>query len=494
MISNAAGERAAAGRGPSRGWKMDSYRAECSGMFSLLRFLIRLGEYTFHTEKWVGTIGTDSQSMLDTLFGSKKVWDGEQLTAEKFQELDVMVAEWDLLREIQESLRFLPEVTLKYVKGHQDAQRAYARLSLLAQLNVDADDNAKKYQQQYGKAHPFVLMSPHAGAFVTIPEGTIAAKVVPELRRHSTGLSLRFHIQQRNQWTDRIMSIINWKAHGKALNGMSAQRVHFTKLVHDILPTYHRLNQLTKGERKCPACQRADETRDHVLRCPNAERSRWRITFMAKMEDFHQKENTSPLLRSVWREAMALWFLADKTQQDVQLSPFLFPMDARQVIMHQNAIGWRQIFNGRFAKAWATVQDDFLARQAPNENENPRRDQKGKQWQKKFIIEIWKHWMIVWKSCNDMVHGKNLATQREATRRRTEAELRDIYNRREQLESEFQPLLYGDIQEHIQRHHPGTTRNWIETNAPIFRESLRWAKRRAITGVRSIRSYFAPVR
>jgi hypothetical protein len=40
LISNTSGERSAAGMGPSRGWQMDSYRAECSGMLSLLRFLI----------------------------------------------------------------------------------------------------------------------------------------------------------------------------------------------------------------------------------------------------------------------------------------------------------------------------------------------------------------------------------------------------------------------------------------------------------------------
>jgi hypothetical protein len=52
MLSNNSGERAASGMGPSCGWRMDSYRAECSGMLSLLRFLIRLGEYTFRVDSW----------------------------------------------------------------------------------------------------------------------------------------------------------------------------------------------------------------------------------------------------------------------------------------------------------------------------------------------------------------------------------------------------------------------------------------------------------
>jgi hypothetical protein len=62
----------ATGMGPSRGQVMDSYRAECSGMLSILRFLIRVAEYTQMVDDWEGTIGTDSQSMLDTVFGRDK--------------------------------------------------------------------------------------------------------------------------------------------------------------------------------------------------------------------------------------------------------------------------------------------------------------------------------------------------------------------------------------------------------------------------------------
>ncbi|KAI2499933.1 hypothetical protein MHU86_14554 [Fragilaria crotonensis] len=68
-LSNMEGEHAATGMGPSRGHVMDSYRAECSGMLSILRFLIRLAEFTAMDGTWTGIIGTDSQSMLDTIFG-----------------------------------------------------------------------------------------------------------------------------------------------------------------------------------------------------------------------------------------------------------------------------------------------------------------------------------------------------------------------------------------------------------------------------------------
>jgi hypothetical protein len=70
MISNKNGERTASGMGPSRGFRVDSYCAECSGVLSCLRFLARLGEYIQRTDEWKGFIGTDSTSMLKKLFGS----------------------------------------------------------------------------------------------------------------------------------------------------------------------------------------------------------------------------------------------------------------------------------------------------------------------------------------------------------------------------------------------------------------------------------------
>ena len=81
MISTTGGERVACGKGPSRGHVMDSYRAECSGMLSILRFIIRLAEFTAAATTWEGTIGTDSQSMLDTIFGRDRIFTWEKLVS-----------------------------------------------------------------------------------------------------------------------------------------------------------------------------------------------------------------------------------------------------------------------------------------------------------------------------------------------------------------------------------------------------------------------------
>jgi hypothetical protein len=179
IISTSQGERAATGMGPSRGQVMDSYRAECCGMLSILRFLIRLSEYTNMVAEWQGIIGTDSQSMLDTILGRDQARPAaSEPTPLPTQQvpLDPLIPEWDLLVEIRLALRQLPFVKLVHVKGHQDKHKAYNRLSLRAQLNVDADDLASKYQQEFGRAHPFALMTSRTGGFLIYSEGTRTSK------------------------------------------------------------------------------------------------------------------------------------------------------------------------------------------------------------------------------------------------------------------------------------------------------------------------------
>ena len=116
MVSNLSGERIASGMGPSRGYRMDSYRAESSGMLSFLRFLIRTAEFTQQTASdWHGTVGTDSQSLLDRLFG-KKAKTAEECYGSDILDVNVLTPEMDLLIEIKYALQRLPGVSLKFVK------------------------------------------------------------------------------------------------------------------------------------------------------------------------------------------------------------------------------------------------------------------------------------------------------------------------------------------------------------------------------------------
>ena len=146
-LSTDQGIQAATGMGPARGPHPSSYRAKGYGLLSILRFLIRIAEFTGRIEPWTGILVTDSQSVLKTLGGGDKEFnatdepvciDGNTVV------LDVLCPDWDILIEIQHALQQLPELRLKFIKGHQDDKVPYAQLPLLAGFCVGIDIQARQ--------------------------------------------------------------------------------------------------------------------------------------------------------------------------------------------------------------------------------------------------------------------------------------------------------------------------------------------------------------
>ena len=478
ILANTEGERVASSMGPARCAKMDSYRAECTGMLSILRFLIRIAMYTNMEDPWRGLIGTDtSQSMLDSLFEP-----GEPHTRRQLATLDALDAEWDLLVEIQEALRELPGVDLVYVKAHQDDRVAYDCLPLMAQLNVDADRLAGKYNREHGAHRPFAFMAPTTGALLMTDEGTQTSHFSKELRDRSTGPSLEEYIRTKNQWGYCTFEAVNWAAHGKAVKARKPKRVHLTKYLHEALPTYHQANLMDGGIRKCIACGTADETIDHILRCMAPSREQWKDQWWQKLEHFHVEHRTHPLLRHVFREAITQWFHPDSP--DV-VSTVLFPQEVRGLILNQNAIGWRQIFRGRFANEWQRIQNEYYMKHK-RKTEFKRT---GERWQQLLIQVIWDAWFELWTLRNGEIHGTTAATRSQAQRREVDRQLTELYAARPFMESPVQALL--EVNQEAQMQRPlRVTENWLAMAGPVIRKNVRKVRKVSLQGVRSLRAYF----
>ncbi|KAI2505025.1 hypothetical protein MHU86_9381 [Fragilaria crotonensis] len=145
--------------GPCKKFCPNAYRSESYGLLSLLCFLRRLAEFTGKHDQWYGVVATDSQSLIDTVLqrnikqehsGVDSTFIGGAQRQIKTHPLDPTLPDWDVIRGIQVLLQQMPELKLKHVKGHQDRDIPYRHLSLLAQLNVDADAQASQYQRDLG--------------------------------------------------------------------------------------------------------------------------------------------------------------------------------------------------------------------------------------------------------------------------------------------------------------------------------------------------------
>lgn len=258
--------------GPASGAKPDSFRAKAYGMLATLCFLTRLAEFTGSIEPWVGILATDSQSLLDTVLEkSQPPNDEEQGNSEGSSavklvtDLRVDGPEWHIVSNTLVLLASQPGLTLQYVKGHQDRDNAYEHLPLLAQLNVDADAMATRYQRSHGRQRPIALLTDTAKVHLVTPNGSVTSRYGTALRLQATYDPLMSYIGEKYEWCPRVQRSINWEAHGGSLKKRSQHQVHFIKLVHEILPTGKRQFRTDYIRSLCPACKSASEDWQHIL-------------------------------------------------------------------------------------------------------------------------------------------------------------------------------------------------------------------------------------
>ena len=493
VISSEHGERVAQGKGPVRSPRPTSYRAEASGLLSLLRFLLRASEFTSMVDPWKGTIVTDSYRVLKTLGGGDvdpqdaldkpiKI-DGDKVV------LDVLCPEWDLLIEIQHALIHLPEMTLQFIKGHQDAKTPYAQLPLDAQLNCDADHIAGEYQDQYGGNRPILLMSPCTQVLIHLPEGSITGKFANALRTAYCGPPLLNHMKARYKWSDATADSINWDAHGTCLGRTIARGSHYTKMVHENLPTHSWLNKMDKGIRVCPCCPEKQEDRDHIWRCPAVARNQWRHAFLQKVADYCTTQSTYPPIQILLIDAMREWLYTDPAIL-YEPDPTQYPQHLHPVIASQSRIGWRQLFSGRFCSKWSEHQDAYYYRERAT---IPLKQPSGLKWQIGLINVLWEKWYELWKLRNEDVHGKDMASKAVAEKREVKRRLVEIYAMKNHIEPSAQALLCADIRTHLEQP-TWVIQNWLTMyGSSYFKASAKKVTTLAIRGVPSIRSFFYPV-
>ena len=252
-----------------------------------------------------------------------------------------------------------------------------------------------------------------------------------------------------------------------------------------MLPTHALANKFDGGTRKCPLCGSLHEDFFHIVSCASPSRAQWRAVFLTELRDHHLQTNTSPRLSAlVMLQGVRQW-LSSETGEDVTLDPAAYHPSLKLLIRHQNRIGWGQLFMGRFCTEWSRYQHHYLL-QHPTHDDLTRLSLT---WQANLIQFFWQRWYTLWKTRNQEVHGHDARTQAAASQREARRQLVDIYRNRTIYEPHVQQLLHWDIDDHEQ-HAPGVTKNWLSVNSTIFRESYRRVKQRALSGVRSIRSYF----
>lgn len=476
--------------GPVFGSKPTSYRAEGYGLLSMIRFIIRLSEYCSNLKPLnKSRMASDNSSLVDTvtsrqlpsaLVDSLDPDSADRSLHYMAQAQTSLVSDWDILNEIRVSLPELPMTPkILWVKGHQDDNRDYEDLPLLARLNVDADRFAGEFQDQFGASRPTVPRLEHNGAQLQIDGETITYKEKAAIRYAETAKPLREHIKARNGWEDKDMQTIDWDAHGSAIRRGNTNRVHLVKLVHDLLPTNSNVYRFVDDRtNNCPTCQHDNEDRDHLIRCSHPARARWRKSCLIAVRKATDKD-TLPYLQNILLDGLTAFF-AD----EAYLSPAVYPSKYGKLIRHQNRLGWRQLFNGRMSTEWARLQDDYLYNQ-----KRLSKTSSGVLWTTRVITVIWAQFAIVWESRNSVVHGHDASSRSKIRRDMAQNQVKRIYRQRQNLLPRDRDFLFDDIADHL-KNTTTSLLNWVATYKPLFKDSIKRAKKNSTKGVKAISTYF----
>jgi hypothetical protein len=327
-------------------------------------------------------------------------------------------------------------------------------------------------------------MTPLTKCHLILSDVTVTGRYKEVLIDASTKKLLLEYIRAKHSWTETTLNNIQWEAHARAIKRTSVPHTHLVKLLHQMLPTHAQANKFDGGTRQCPVCTTTKENYQHIIRCEHDSRSTWRRTFLRDLRDHLIASNSSPLLSGLLLEGIRQWFTSES---EINLLPELFHPSLHSIISQQNRIGWGQIFLGRFSTSWSSHQKGYLSHHQCQASDDIK--SQSLLWQKNLIRFVWERWYTLWKQRNQEVHGHDARTRSEAVRRNVCRKLNDIYRNRIMYEENVQTLLLQEVEDH-ERQPVKVTQNGLALNTPIFRESYRRVKQRALRGMRSIRTYF----
>ena len=158
--------------------------------------------------------------------------------------------------------------------------------------------------------------------------------------------------------------------------------------------------------------------------------------------------------------------------------------DLERLITAQNAVGWSQLFNGRWSTQWSIIQGCYMG-----DNVTQDRSPLGDRWNVAVLQELWDLWHELWTYCNSAVDGIDETARREAELVILRRRMRNVYAQRNRVEANISHIFDIPMEQRLAK---GAVhvQNWLAIHESLVHNSVTRATERATRGVRSIRYYF----
>jgi hypothetical protein len=461
------------GAGPVPGTRMSSFRAEAYGVLAVLRFLLRLSEYTRTTIQTKVIHWIDNQSVLKRLRRAR--------LASPQSPNETLRPDWDVVHAVKTTLGQLAQVQYEFewVRSHQDNQQPYHTLPLEAQINCDADTEATQFHStSQGRIQQVLVpMIPSTKAQLAIQGHTVTAYYKQTIRNRIHLPPYYQYLQQRFSWDETTIRQIDWESFRKLISPYEGNRPTLVKHLHGMAPTGKYAHRNDHHEpAQCPACPCPSEHNDHLFQCPAESREQWRQTTIRKLQHSGNASCTQTELCNILIAGLQCAF-RDTCES---LPAEQFPPTYSSLIAAQNKIGWPQLFRGRWAKEWSSI----ASQDAGPLNQDPQL------WVKHRGRILLNQWWELWKLRNTERHDLMQETARHRLRSTVESHLAELYNLRDQIMPVDRSIFpFATVQDHI--NHSSNWDliiQWCIEQKPAILASQKQAQARGIAQNQNVRT------
>jgi NAD-dependent dihydropyrimidine dehydrogenase PreA subunit len=354
------------------------------------------------------------------------------------------------------------KATFYWVKGHQDNNKTYEELPLEAQLNIDADQLAGEFQDEYGTFRPLVHVLPSCPAMLAIRGISITSNYRKQLIRAYVEPQYIQHLQYKFQWSDETIETISWKCLALAIQRIR-RNVLITKVCNDLLPTSVTLQKMKyQHHNTCILCQQC-ETRDHILRCQAPTRIKWRRQYIKALQHKFDILETDFALGETLCTTIAEWLETG----NVDVSKY--PIKYANAIISQDNIGWRHLFGGKLSQEWLTLHNEST-------NITKNKKQEGYIWGASIVETTLRKFIDLWEIRNEEVHGKTIEQQENIRKTKLSLEVRKLNSMKDQARPSDMCLFHENEEEYIEHSTAQMIATWVSSHRRAILNSVkRWA-------------------
>jgi hypothetical protein len=366
---------------------MNSYRGEMAGLQDLFDYI-----HATDLRRKVLKVVCDNKGCVDVLNQ-----DGTTL-------VDLDRAEADLIQNIKKKIVDFDDVTIAWVKGHQDDDDQYENLPIESQLNIDCDAAAKLHLKEGTRLDGDA--PPTAGMKATLYLGghVVTTDLNEQILKAGNSRKMLEYAADKFGWTDnQATATVNWRAIGQAKRRLKLHSsVRTTKMMYDWLNVGSQKRKMG-GDGTCPCCGLTEEDQLHLYRCTNETMQQ---TLSDSISNLNSKLVKEGLATPVYTAVINC--ICEAVQRP-PLSTFEIDDDAvLQCIESQEMLGNESFLRGFHHIDWLhLLRDKWIKPKQPSDGTAKTKRKDPLQQSIMLIQSVWEIFETQWKCRNSILHSND---------------------------------------------------------------------------------------